>query len=184
MRARAPAAGHAVGAAEEVAAERIGARTCPATAASLCHSAISNREGRRMNVNDSLRRFGLVPPDEMLPEVRALLAQEVHAERQGHPRTEDLALLCCVQLFARGSLEDVLRIWDAKRSGFDLGCALDVQLLCGPGLQETKRHLAGFKDPIAADALAFIEQCEIAGDFAGFSPESRLNEYRRYFGME
>jgi hypothetical protein len=91
-----------------------------------------------LNVEESLQRFGLVPPDEALLEIRALLAREAEAERLGKGREEDLALLCCVQLFARGLLEDVLRIWNAKSAGMDLRAYLDVQLLCGAGLETTK----------------------------------------------
>jgi hypothetical protein len=39
--------------------------------------------------------------------------------------------LCCVQLFNAGDLDDVLRVWAAKRASFDVGCSIDVQLLCG-----------------------------------------------------
>jgi hypothetical protein len=139
-----------------------------------------------MNVQESLQRFGLVPRDEDLPHIRALLAQEAEAERQGadYERDEDLALLCCVQLFSRGLLEDALRIWDAKRSGMDLGCYLDVQFLCGAGLEATKRFLASQPGEAAAGALQYLQKCEEVGDFAGFSPEAHLRGYRRYFGVE
>src|SRR5215471_14490044 len=95
-----------------------------------------------MDLRESIRRFGLVPRDEALPEIRSALAAEVDAERHGRDGEVDFALLCCVQLFSRGHLEDVLRIWDVKSAGMDLGCALDVQLLCGAGLEETKHFLA------------------------------------------
>jgi hypothetical protein len=137
-----------------------------------------------MTVEESLRRFGLVPSDEALPHVRALLAQEAELERSGGEREEDLALLCCVQLFSRGLLEDVLRIWDAKRSGMDLGCYLDIQFLCGAGLAETKRFLAAQPGAAASEALAYLEECEEGGDLVGFSPQAHLEEYRRYFGVE
>lgn len=88
-----------------------------------------------------------------------------------------------MQLFSRGYLEDVLRIWDAKQSGFDLSVALDVQLLCGAGLTETKAFLALHEDPKAARALEYILECEATDDFLDFSPASRLEWYRAYFGM-
>lgn len=134
-----------------------------------------------MNVGESLRRFGLVPTDEALPEIRRLLAQEAAAERSGKGREEDLALLCCVQLFSRGLLEDVLRIWDAKSAGFDLGSYLDIQFLCGAGLDETKRFLRSSATPAATAALRRIEECEDAGDFDGFSPAAHLATWRDYF---
>jgi hypothetical protein len=135
-----------------------------------------------MNVEESLQRFGLVPPDEALPEIRALLAGEAEAERRGEGREEDLALLCCVQLFARGLLEDVLRIWNAKSAGMDLGAYLDVQLLCGAGLETTRKFLASQPGAVAAAALRRLVECERAGDFDGFSPAKQLARYRDYFG--
>jgi hypothetical protein len=135
-----------------------------------------------MNVDESLRRFGLVPSDEALPAIRALLAAEAEAERNDSGREEDLALLCCVQLFSRGLLEDVERIWDAKQSGFDLGSSLDVQFLCGAGLAETKRFLAKGPFLAAANALTDIEKAERAGTFIDFSPKAHLQTYREYFG--
>lgn len=82
----------------------------------------------------------------------------------------------------RGLFEDVLRIWDAKRAGMDLGSYLGVQLLRGAGPSETKQFLAGQPSPQAAEALAYIRECEGAGDFVGFSPGGHLEYYRRYFG--
>jgi hypothetical protein len=140
--------------------------------------------GGHMNVEESLRRFGLVPSDESLPYIRQLLAREAEAERSGGEREEDLALLCCVQLFSRGLSEDVLRIWDAKRSGMDLGSYLDVQLLCGAGLAETKRFLAAERGSAASKALEYLKGCEVAGAFAEFSPATYLEQYRQYFGVE
>jgi len=137
-----------------------------------------------MRVEESLQRFGLTPDDDALPQIRALLAQEADAERRGSGREEDLALLCCVQLFSRGLLEDVLRIWDAKQSGMDLGCYLDVQFLCGAGLEETKNFLASQPESAATDALKYLESCEEAGNFANFSPQAHVETYRHYFGLE
>ena len=136
-----------------------------------------------MDADESLRRFGLVPSDDALPEIRALLAREAADEREGRAREEDLALLCCVQLFSRGLLEDVLRIWDAKRSGMDLGAALDIQFLCGPGLEATKNYLASQQGEAAADALKYLAECEQAGDFEEFSPAEHLADYRHYFDV-
>ena len=135
-----------------------------------------------MNAEESLRQYGLVPKDEDLPDIRDLLAHEAECERKGAGREEDLALLCCVQLFSRGLDEDVLRIWDAKSSGFDLFSYLDVQLLCGGGLPPTKDFLRKQAGKAAADALDYLEKCEAAGDFEDFSPADRLEHYRAYFG--
>lgn len=136
-----------------------------------------------MNTSDSLHQFGIVPKDEDLPRVRELLAREAEHERNHEEREGDLALLCCVQLFSRGLDEDVLRIWDAKSSGFDLFNSLDVQLLCGQGLPLTKEFLVKQSGKAAQDALAYLEDCEAAGDFEDFSPSDHLDRYRAYFDV-
>jgi hypothetical protein len=139
-----------------------------------------------MNVEESLRRHGLRPDESSLPAIRQMLNEEAQAEREGRgrDREEDLALLCAVQLFSAGQVDDALLIWRAKQSGFDLGCYLGVQLLCGPGLSETKAALSERDESDAAEALAYIQKCEQAGDFDGFSREGLLNEYTAYFGVE
>ena len=137
-----------------------------------------------MTTDQSLQKYSLDPKAESLPAIREILAGEVAKERAGRPRGGDLALLCCVQLCSKGLLEDVLRIWDAKCSGMDLGSYLDVELLCGAGLAETKRFLAGQGTPEAAEALAYICQCERIGDFNHFSPQGYLQSYRDYFTTE
>ncbi len=97
--------------------------------------------------------------------------------------SRSVAILCCVQLFSCGHLEDVLLIWSAKRSGFDLGCSLDVQFLCGAGLEETKRFLAAKGSREANEALEYILECEAAEDFDRFTPARYVDVYRRYFGV-
>jgi Domain of unknown function (DUF4291) len=112
--------------------------------------------GLPRTVEESLAAFGLVPADASLPAIRAMLAEEAMLERNGKERAEDLALLCCAQLFSRGLLEDVLRIWDAKRSGFDLDCYLDGEFLVGAGVEATIEYLAKTRGPAAAKALEYI----------------------------
>ena len=136
-----------------------------------------------MTYQDCLKQFGLVPKDEDLPRIRELLAHEAECERKGSGREEDLALLCCVQLFSRGREEDIFRIWDAKSSGFDLFSYLDAQLLCGGGLPATKDFLRNQPGTAAKDALAHLEKCEAVGDFEEFSPAGHLEHYRAYFGV-
>jgi hypothetical protein len=76
-----------------------------------------------------------------------------------------------------------MRIWEAKRSGFDLGCYIDVQLLCGAGLDETKHFLANQSSAEAGAALTYILECEQSGSFNDWSPYKQIDEYRRYFGL-
>jgi hypothetical protein len=139
--------------------------------------------GLPRTAKDSLARYGLVPADRSLAGIRALLFEESMREMTGAVRADDLALLCCVQLFSRAPLEDVPRIWDAKESGFDLACSLDVEFLVGAGLQETKKYLASLRGPAASKALAYINETQGAGQFEGFDPIEHLKNYRSYFGV-
>ena len=89
--------------------------------------------------------------------------------------------LCCVQLFNAGPLDDVLRIWAAKQASFDAGCWIDVQLLCGAGLAETKAYLAADGSDAAAAALDCLLRCEQVGDFTDFTVENRSRWYHEYY---
>lgn len=135
-----------------------------------------------MDEDESLRRYGLHPTGTDLEEVRRLLSAHTRLERraQGDGDTE-LMKLCCVQLFNAGKPEDVLLIWRAKAAGMDAGCSIDIQLLCGSGLAETKAHLSKQRLPEAAAALAQLNRCEAAGDFTHFSVAAQSAQYAAYY---
>ena len=133
-----------------------------------------------MNEDMHLRRYGLRPPEQDLDEIRQILQAQMALERQGDGDTE-LMKLCCVQLFSAGVLDDVLRIWQAKESSWDAHCSIDVQLLCGAGLEQTKAYLAADGSEPAAAALHYLLACEAAGDFACFSIEDQFGWYSRYY---
>ncbi|BDI28812.1 hypothetical protein CCAX7_008630 [Capsulimonas corticalis] len=146
-----------------------------------------------MTMDESLSLFGLTPPELALPQIRAILDREAEIERNHYSkdparqnderqRAEDLALISAVQLFAAGHLEDVLRIWDTKQTSMDMACALDVQLLCGGGLEQTKSYLSTLASENAQEALKYIGECELTGDFDNFTPDAHLERYRIYFG--
>ena len=99
-----------------------------------------------------------------------ILAVETERERahQGSGNTI-LMRLCCVQLFNLHKLEDVLPIWHAKTASWDAYRSIDIQLLCGAGLEATKEYLAQDPSPEAHSALERIIECEHTGDFDGFS---------------
>ena len=63
----------------------------------------------------------------------------------------------------------------------DLGFALDVEFLCGAGFDKTKRFLAEQQTPEAGKALSYIGECERCGQFADFTPQRHLENYRHYF---
>jgi hypothetical protein len=135
-----------------------------------------------VNEDDSLRRYGLQPTGADLDQVRQLLGIQAALERrtQGDGDT-GLMKLCCVQLFNAGDLDDVLRIWAAKRASFDAGASIDVQLLCGAGLEETKAYLAADGSDGASAALAHLLSCEQAGDFTDFSVQNQSRWYHEYY---
>jgi len=135
-----------------------------------------------MDVEESLRRYGLSPAPTALADVRQLLADETAREsrEQGAGDTE-LMRLCCVQLFAGANVEDVRAVYLAKTASMDADAAIEVQLLCGAGLDETKRYLAGQDDEVARAALSRIVDSEGAGDFTDFAVATQMDAYREYY---
>jgi hypothetical protein len=135
-----------------------------------------------VNEEELLRRYGLNPVVEVLDDIRALLTAQTELERrsQGSGDTEVMKL-CCVQLFNAGAVSDVLTIWRAKTSSWDASCSIDVQLLCGGGLAETKAYLAFEGSEDAARALDHIGRAEEAGDFIDFSVEGYAAWYAGYY---
>ncbi len=67
-------------------------------------------------------------------------------------------------------------------SDFDAGLYIDIQLVCGAGLEATKAFLRGSSEPEAKELLAALEDSRYAGDFDGFTREGYLDFYRRYYG--
>jgi hypothetical protein len=129
-----------------------------------------------------LRRYGLRPLAEDIEAVRELLSSRVVLERSEQGLGDTLVMrLCCVQLFNVGDVGDVLLIWQAKESSWDAHCSIDVQLLCGSGLEETKAHLVASDSNLAAEAVAYLLQCEAAGDFADFSVHEQSLQYAAYY---
>ncbi|WP_262282147.1 hypothetical protein [Micromonospora sp. MA102] len=118
-------------------------------------------------MDENLRRYGLQPSSADLPHIRETLRAEADLEQQD--QDTELMKLCCLQLFNAGQLSDVLVIWQAKESSWDAHCSIDVQLLCGAGLDATKAHLAADGSEEAAEALRYLLECEAAGDFDAFS---------------
>jgi hypothetical protein len=138
-----------------------------------------------MNVDEALERFGLTPDDQSLKTIKEMLIEETRKESQcqGLGDTE-LMKLCSIQLFSKGFVEDSLLIWQAKTASMDADCSIDIQLLCGAGLDETKAFLANIHSSSAISALNRIRLCEENGDFEGFSVRDYLDFYRSYYFEE
>lgn len=132
-----------------------------------------------MDEDESLRRYGLSPGEPELTEIRGLL--QTQAVLQQHEQDNQLMRICCVQLFHAGHLSDVLPIWRAKESSWDAHCVVDVQLLCGAGLDATKAYLDADGSADAAEALEYLLRCEAAGDFDDFSPAAQSRREAAYY---
>jgi len=131
-----------------------------------------------MDEGDAIARFGLPPRARDLPEIRSELVNQAQLERSHRGDTlvmKEYAVL----LFAAGQVDDSLLIWHAKSSSFDAGSSLDIQLLCGAGLQATLAFLAATDSDDARAALAYIRKCE--DDFADFKPSEHLKLYIQYY---
>lgn len=135
-----------------------------------------------MTEDEIIARFGLHPTADQLPEIRDILAAETAKERAFEGDTL-LLKACCVLLFNSGDSTDILRIWAAKRASFDAMCSLDVQLLCGQGLEETKTFLQNDDSDDAADALDYLVACEEAGDFEEFTVDEYAASWADYHGL-
>ncbi|WP_305789347.1 hypothetical protein [Symbioplanes lichenis] len=132
-----------------------------------------------MNADEALHHYGLHPTGPGLTDIRAMLVAETEAGVDD--QDTELMLLCCVQLFNAGDPGDILTIWQAKKSSFDAHCGIDIQLLCGAGLETTKNHLAAHPDPAAAAALHYLRECEATGDFDEFTVAAWSDNYASYY---
>jgi hypothetical protein len=136
-----------------------------------------------MTSEEALEEFGLPASFHRRDELRQLLSEEIEREKHGEAGEEMLRTLCLL-LFSLGVVEDSLLIWEAKQSSFDAGCGLDIQFLCGAGLEATKIYLARSEIPAAPLALSYLSECEQAGDFEDWTALSTLRQYRRYYGIQ
>lgn len=80
-----------------------------------------------------------------------------------------------------GQLEDTRLIWQAKRLSMDSFFMIDVQLLCGAGLEATQLYLLEMDEEEAVAELAYLEKCEAAGDFEDFSKEVWMKQAKLYY---
>ena len=129
-----------------------------------------------------LGRYGLPAKLTDRPMIVTALEEQIGLETREEGDQYVMRLLC-VQIFSLGLAEDSLVIWRAKSCNFDTMCGIDVHLLCGAGLEETKSFLAGADTQDAIEALEYLRKCEACGDFDGFSVERASAEHREYYGM-
>jgi hypothetical protein len=130
--------------------------------------------------DEILNFYGLDPEHKHLEDIRSLLIYEIN-----NPNAEDNEYMktLCILLFILGYVEDTLLIWEAKRKNFEAGIYIEVQLLCGAGLEQTKRYLQKVNTLNASDQLKYLEKSEIKNDFVDFTRESVIKFYKRYYGI-
>ena len=132
-----------------------------------------------MTEEECLGRFGLCPNPIELQDIRRLLVGQTVRERasQGDGDTE-LMKLCCVQLYFGGQVEDALVIWEAKTSSMDADASIDLQLLCGAGLESTLSFLESQSSPAGKRLRSRVE----AGDFQDFQASDYARFWSDYYG--
>ena len=133
-----------------------------------------------MDEHDLLARFGLTPVAADLPEIRRLIQTAIADSNRDS--NEPLKLLC-IQLFSAGIPSDALLIYRAKMSSFDASCYIDIQLVCGAGLEATKAFLRASRAPEAKALLAVLQDSRYTTDFEGFAPQQQLDSYWHYYGL-
>ena len=134
------------------------------------------------SVDDALLRFGLPASQAHRDEIRKMLDAEIQKEADDEG-DQLLMHLLCAQLFTIGKIEDAEIIWQAKSCNFDTMIGIDVQLVCGAGLEETKAFFHTINSAEAQDALEYLQKCEASGDFERFPVERGLEVYRRFYGV-
>lgn len=136
-----------------------------------------------MNDEDAIKQFGLPAAQEHRNAIRAVFEAEMvkEADEEG-----DHELIKClsIQLFSIGNVEDSMLIWQAKSDSFDLMCGLDVQFLCGAGVDDTREYLRSQDSESAAEALKCLEECIATGDFDGWTPDKWVRYYRFYYHLD
>ena len=133
---------------------------------------------RDEQLDAQLELYTLNPNPKFAEEIREIIRQEIADDNR---QDNEILKLSCIQLFSIGQVDDSLLIYQAKESSFDASCYIDIQLLCGAGLEATKDYLARQNTAEANTALNHLRSCEQEDDFDGFSVESQNKEFHRYF---
>lgn len=130
-------------------------------------------------VENLLHTYGLEPKVENTDEIRKLLLEELEIHNlEDHEYLKTL----CIQLFAIGMVSDTLLIWNAKEKDFDTHCYIDIQLLCGAGVEPTLKYLKEKSSSEAIKELNYIIECE--DDFVNFNKKEILDAYKKYYGIK
>jgi carboxylesterase type B len=133
-----------------------------------------------MTEEETLARFGLPADIADRAAIQAAFIAELARSEMDH----ELILCLAVQLFSIGDVSDSLLIWQAKRRNMDLGWSIDVQLLCGAGVEATRSFLSASQDARASQALDHLESCIADGDFENWTAADWISGYQSYYDLD
>lgn len=106
----------------------------------------------------------------------ALSARYVTAYTQGGPATTEGLRLAGYLIGLHQDVSDSLLLWRTKQLTFDTACDFDIQLVVFLGINLTLAYLQSLPDFDAAQAVIYLQQCQVGGDFdnlaAYFSPDN------------
>lgn len=74
-------------------------------------------------------------------------------------------MLASYILGLHNTIEDCLKIWDAKTTDFDTYCYVDIHLTVFAGVDETIAFLKDSNHEDSDNALTYISECRECGDF-------------------
>jgi hypothetical protein len=126
----------------------------------------------------ALSQFGLPSKLDNRAAIIAAIEYQIRLE-EDEIGDQFLMRLLCAQLFSIGLVEDSILIWRAKSCNFDTYLGIDVQFLCGAGLEHTKEYLHRDGSDRALEALDYIADCE--SDFLKFNIESVIRCACEYY---
>jgi hypothetical protein len=136
-----------------------------------------------MTYDLALQRFGIPAAPADRESILLALKEAVTNVALGK---EDAELIRClsVQLMSIGDVRDSMSLWKAKSGSFDLMCGMDVHFLCGAGVDETMEYLRSLGTGEAKEALDYLNDTVLAGDFEDWSPAIWTGKYRSYYGLD
>lgn len=129
-------------------------------------------------IEAALSQFGL--PSKLANRAAIIVALENQIRlEEDEIGDQFLMRLLSAQLFSIGLVEDSILIYRAKSCNFDTCLGIDVQFLCGAGLEQTKDSLHRDGSDLALEALNYISEREF--DFLKFNIESVIRYACEYY---
>ncbi|MCU4743425.1 hypothetical protein [Natronoglomus mannanivorans] len=130
--------------------------------------------------------FGLPPNPETVPAIRQALRVELErTELGGSADTVDWPSIrfYCVALFAHGDPVDAPLVWRARDAAPAVAGGIDVELLCGGGLERTLAALRADGSVATDGALESLSRAVAESVFDDWTPVDYLTYWRQYYGV-